>query len=152
MSDDEIRQSEGFKNVTLNNVISSNFGSQKVIFVAEQDKELMQKWGKNAFEVQVKNVIILCETMFKNQLFLLPQVGLHELFGHGSGKLLIRDKNGECNFPCDLVNPLTGKRIDKSYEANETYDSKFSTIGSSYEECRAECVALYLSCYNDVVR
>ncbi len=82
----------------------------------------------------------------------LPQVGLHELFGHGSGKLLIRNKNGELNFPSDLVNPLTGKHIDKFYEANETYDAKFSSFGSSYEECKAECVALYLSCYNDVVR
>ena len=71
--------------------------------------------------------------------FLPFQVGLHELLGHGSGKLLYPG-----NHPEDLVNPLTSKPVNKTYEKGETYDSVFTSMGSSYEECRAECVGLYL--------
>ena len=38
------------------------------------------------------------------------------------------------------------------FQAGETYDSVFTSLGSSYEECRAECVGLFLSCYQDVVK
>jgi dipeptidyl-peptidase-3 len=81
-----------------------------------------------------------------------PQIGLHELLGHGSGKLLYRWKNGTTNYPIDLVDPLTGSRVQKQYEEGETYETKFSSLASSYEECRAEAVGAYLSLDNDVLR
>merc|ERR1712012_145325 len=129
---DEIRQSEGFKNVNLGNVIAAAYKSDKKNpFVSLADHELLEKYRVKSFEVQV---------------------GLHELLGHGSGKLLKREANGEMNFAQGLINPLDGLPISKFYEQGETYDSKFTRLGSAYEECRAECVGLYLSTDKDVLK
>ena len=63
-------------------------------------------------------------------IMVVVQVGLHELLGHGSGKLFY-----EGNYPGGLSNPLTGEPVGQ-YDAGDTYDSVFTSIGSSYEECR----------------
>ncbi|CAG11740.1 unnamed protein product, partial [Tetraodon nigroviridis] len=120
---DDIRQSEGFKNVSLGNVLAVAYATQKekLTFLEEEDKDAFIKWKGPSFEVQV---------------------GLHELLGHGSGKLFVQDDNGKFNFD-------QGK-VSSWYRGSETWDSKFSTIASSYEECRAECVGLYL-CLNKEV-
>lgn len=50
------------------------------------------------------------------------------------------------------MNPITKKPIDKWYEPGETFDSVFKAMGSSYEECRAESVALHLGFNRDVMK
>ena len=120
---DEIRQSEGFKNVALGNVTSARFGgSQDNTFVNETDNKLFKQHQGPGDEVMT---------------------GLHELLGHGSGKLFNKE-GGKLNFQENLINPLTGDKISSFYQPGESYDSVFTTMGSSYEECRAECVAMHL--------
>ena len=57
---DDIRQTEGFKNVSLGNVLSAKAPGEKVTFILPSDLELFNKFKAEAFELQV---------------------GLHELLG-----------------------------------------------------------------------
>lgn len=135
---DSIRQNEGFKNVSLGNVINADDKSSKANFLSPEDNEIFNKYKNGSFEVQV---------------------GLHELLGHGSGKLLVQHKDGSFNFDRDSVvlpatrfSSLPEHEVTSWYKDNETYDSVFGPLGSSYEECRAECVGLHLCTNEDVLR
>ncbi|OAQ91911.1 dipeptidyl peptidase III [Purpureocillium lilacinum] len=124
---DDIRQTEGFKNVSLGNVLSAKAPNEKIPFIREEDDELFRKYRDAAFEVQV---------------------GLHELTGHGCGKLLQETAPGVFNFDKDNlpVSPVTEKPITTWYKPGQTWGSVFGSIAASYEECRAELVAMHLSC------
>ncbi|KAL5352276.1 hypothetical protein ACLOAV_002223 [Pseudogymnoascus australis] len=116
---DDIRQTEGFKNVSLGNVLSAVAPKEKIPFIRPEDLELYEKYRGQAFEVQV---------------------GVHELLGHGTGKLLQETAPGEFNF-------------DQSYyKPGGTFGGVFGAIASSYEECRAECVAMALGCEFSVLK
>jgi dipeptidyl-peptidase-3 len=53
-------------------------------------------------------------------------VALHELLGHGTGKLFIKNtETGEINYPADLKHPLTGGEITTAYTQTESWSQKF---------------------------
>eukprot|EP00980_Cylindrotheca_fusiformis_P011381 scaffold2638_cov114-Cylindrotheca_fusiformis.AAC.9 len=124
---DDIRQSEGFKNVSLGNVLQASYsvpGDQRVSFVKDADQELYKTLKSHAFEVQV---------------------GIHELLGHGSGKLYHQGTDDAKALQGVVVNPLTQEPITGPFYApGATWGSTFGSLAPSYEECRAECTGLYL--------
>ena len=120
----DIHDTDGFKNLTLLNAYGSfNIDFLKKI-INEKDVELEEKIG-----IKV--------SMFKT--------ALHELLGHGTGKLFKIDENGKYNFDIEnVINPLTNEKINSYYLPGETYESKFSTFCRALEEGRADYTALYL--------
>ncbi|KAF9158625.1 hypothetical protein DFQ26_007399 [Actinomortierella ambigua] len=130
---DDIRQTLGFKNVSLGNVLSAKAPSEKIPFLTKKDYALFEKLRGPAFEVQV---------------------GIHELLGHGTGKLLQEFADGTFNFDHKNppISPVTGEAIKTWYKPNQTWGSVFGAISSSYEECRAEAVGLYLSTDKDMLK
>ncbi|KAI4206880.1 MAG: hypothetical protein LQ348_000773 [Seirophora lacunosa] len=123
----DIRQEVGFKNVSLGNVLSAKAPNEPIPFIHPRDLDVYQANRDQAFEVQV---------------------GIHELLGHGTGKLLQETEQGKYNF--DISNPplspVTNKPITTYYKPGQTWSSVFGGFSASYEECRAECVAMALSC------
>ncbi|KAJ3092837.1 hypothetical protein HK100_006834 [Physocladia obscura] len=122
---DDIRMTLGFKNVSLANITNAKTPGVKVTFVSAEDLPTFEKWRPTAFEVQV---------------------GLHELLGHGSGKLLTEESEGKFNFDTKNppANPITGEPVKTWYKPGQTWGSQFGAIASTYEECRAECVGMAL--------
>ncbi|PLW35306.1 hypothetical protein PCANC_16424 [Puccinia coronata f. sp. avenae] len=128
----DIRESTGFKNVSLVNILSAKSPNEEITFVHPSERELFSEWDTRTFDLQVAN---------------------HELLGHGSGKLLQENKDGTFNFdPKTTINPLTGKLVESWYKPGETYGSKFGEVASSMEECRAEAVALYLCSNREILQ
>jgi dipeptidyl-peptidase-3 len=132
---DDIRQSEGFKNVSLGNVLQASYGAgdKRVTLLSDSDQDLFKKLKGDAFEVQV---------------------GIHELLGHGSGKLYeAGTPDAEQLVATGAAHPLTGEPITGPFYApGTTWDSTFGKIASTYEECRAECSGLYLSLEEEVLK
>ncbi|KAH9043246.1 aflatoxin-detoxifizyme [Lactarius pseudohatsudake] len=126
----EIRESDGFKNVSLANVLGAK-SPDEFPFIHPDDLALYRKWETKAFEVQVAN---------------------HELLGHGSGKLFKEEADGKKNFdPKKVINPLTGKPISSWYKPGQTPGSVLGEVSSSMEECRAETVSLFLVGNTDIL-
>ncbi|EFY86868.1 dipeptidyl peptidase, putative [Metarhizium acridum CQMa 102] len=130
---DDIRQTEGFKNVSLGNVLSAKAPDEKIPFIRDEDLEVYKKYRDASFEVQV---------------------GLHELTGHGCGKLLQETAPGVFNFDKENppISPVTQKPITTWYKPGQTWGSVFGSVAASYEECRAELVAMHLSCEFPVLK
>ena len=123
---DSVREQIGFKNVSLGNIINGKRSrSDKANFICDEDQELFARESE-AFAVQV---------------------GLHELLGHGSGLLFCEtvgeDGSKQFNFDVNMTLP-DGSPITCWYKPGETWSGVFNNLSNTYEECRAECVGLYL--------
>ncbi|KIM87068.1 hypothetical protein PILCRDRAFT_815526 [Piloderma croceum F 1598] len=128
----DIRESTGFKNVSLANILAAKAPNEELTFIHPDDVALYNAWDSRAFELQVAN---------------------HELLGHGSGKLFQEDAEGKKNFdPEKVINPLTGKPITSWYKPEQTPGSVLGEVSSSMEECRAETVGLFLAGNLDILR
>lgn len=129
---DDVRQNVGFKNVDLGNVCSARGGTAAYSqYLKPDDTELFVRMYSQADQVLT---------------------GLHELIGHGSGKLFRQEEDGgPLNYDADLVkNPCTGELVKTYYKPGESYGSVFAALASAMEECRAECVSLYLGVDADI--
>ena len=73
-------------------------------------------------------------------------VVLHELFGHGTGKMMIEEPEGTFNFDTNNPpsNPLNGQPITSWYKPGQTWTGQFSDLATTVDECRAELVGAYL--------
>ncbi|KAJ5058664.1 peptidase family M49-domain-containing protein [Bipolaris maydis] len=73
-------------------------------------------------------------------------VVLHELFGHGTGRMMVEESEGKFNFDIHNppVSPLTGKPITTWYKLGQTWTGQFGDLATTVDECRAELVGAYL--------
>jgi len=122
---DDIRDNEGFKNVFLNNSLGS-YTINAVQFATEEQSQILSQNTIKSYEVHV---------------------ACHELLGHGVGKLIYRNEDGTCQTYTD---PITGEKFESCYEKGETWNSKFGSFSTSYEECRADTCGFYLCTLPDV--
>lgn len=73
-------------------------------------------------------------------------VVLHELLGHGTGKMMIEEATNKFNFDSKNppINPLDGKPIRTWYKPGQTWTGQFGDLATTLDECRAELVGAYL--------
>jgi dipeptidyl-peptidase-3 len=64
----------------------------------------------------------------------------------------LQNEDGTYNFNEKTLIPGTDVVVSSWYKPGETWDITFQEIASTYEECRAECVGLYLCLNNEVLR
>lgn len=131
---DDIRQEIGFKNV--------NFGNCYAVIVNKTSIDFIDPADNKTMELMIK--------YFDDSMF--AKVTLHELLGHGSGKLFQENPDGSLNFDVNQVrNPLNQEKITSWYTKGTTYYSTFGSLANPMEECRAEAIAIYLACFDEVL-
>ncbi|KAI4685081.1 hypothetical protein J4E81_008893 [Alternaria sp. BMP 2799] len=122
----DIRENHGSKNIIIANRMSANRNSAGAsIYLHPSDGD---HYRQNLHTIRFVATVI------------------HELLGHGTGKLLSETAPGIFNF--DVTNPpidpLTGQTVASCYRPNEIYWSIFEDIANSVEECRAILMSAYL--------
>ena len=121
----DIRQQHGFKNVIIANRMNAESDETQVSpFVGVSEAAAFQKHKYAAYYIWVV---------------------LHELLGHGTGKLMT-EEDGEFNFDIKSppINPLNKRPIDSWYRSGQTWTGIFGDLATTVDECRAELVGAYL--------
>ncbi|KAK1634691.1 peptidase family M49-domain-containing protein, partial [Colletotrichum phormii] len=78
---------------------------------------------------------------------------IHELLGHGTGKMLSETAPGKYNFDHEnpRISPVTGQPVQTWYKPGESWNSVFGKLAPSVEECRAFLVSSYLADNEDIL-
>ena len=121
----DIRQQHGFKNVIIANRMNAESDETQISpFVDASEAAAFQKHKYAASYIRVV---------------------LHELLGHGTGKLMT-EEDGEFNFDIKSppINPLDQRPIDSWYNSGQTWTGLFGDLATTVDECRAELVGAYL--------
>lgn len=129
---DDIRTKIGFKNVSLVNVMNARTSkAEDLYFIPPQFRTLVDRHSKTVLDIHVS---------------------LHELYGHGSGKLLSK-ADVEKGTLLDPLALLEGRKVPLTtyYKEGETYPGVFGSMSSAFEECRAECTAIFLCSFPRVM-
>ena len=121
----DIRQQHGFKNVIIANRMSAESDeTQTSPFVQPSEALMFQKQKYPTYYIWVV---------------------LHELLGHGTGKMMA-EEDGELNFDMSdpPLNPLDKRPIASWYKPGQTWTGVFGDLATTVDECRAELVGAYL--------
>ena len=132
----EIKENYGIKNILFfNSCPNFKWEDKDYFFCDEKDVELITNFEKQATKIMTS---------------------IKQLMGYGFGKLYRVVKNPETNeeisnFDRELINPITGKVIDKYYLNDETFEEKFGKYAGVLNECRALLMGLYF-CGNESIQ
>ncbi|KAK1826080.1 dipeptidyl peptidase III [Podospora conica] len=129
----DIRETCGLKNILLWN---------RMAIRAESDPPSRHVHPSEAEPLKAHGGLINCIT-----------TALHELIGHGSGKLLTETASNIYNFDRDHLptNPLTGNPVQSWYKLGQTWTSVFGKLATTVEECRATLISYYLADEKEVL-
>ncbi|KAI1776192.1 dipeptidyl peptidase III [Hypoxylon cercidicola] len=121
----DIRQDVGFKNVIIANRMVAESTAMQWPFIDDSEIETFQKHKYPAYYWWVV---------------------LHELLGHGTGKMMIEEPANKFNFDraSPPISPLDGKPIKTWYKPGQTWTGQFEDLATTVDECRAELVGAYL--------
>jgi len=122
---DDIRETEGFKNVYLGNAMPT-IKATSIQFATAEQAAILSELTASTYVVHV---------------------ACHELLGHGTGKLIYRDADGKAS---KFTDPISGEEFESCYETGDTWNSRFGAISASYEECRADTVGYFLCTLKEV--
>ena len=113
-------------------MVAESQRARGVHMVDESERPMFQKYRFNAYYLWVV---------------------LHEILGHGTGKLLMENSQGKFNFDPNEppLNPLTGKPIDSWYLPGQTWTSVFEDLATTVDECRAELVGAFMVSDADIL-
>ncbi|KAJ8131987.1 hypothetical protein O1611_g1639 [Lasiodiplodia mahajangana] len=121
----DIRQEDGFKSVIIANRMVVEGKAMQYPFIEPSLADTFQKHKFSGYYMWVV---------------------LHELFGHGTGKMMVETDEGKYNFDINNppINPVTSNPITSWYRPGQTWTGQFGDLATTVDECRAELVGAYL--------